>query len=566
MIKVVEEKINYEPAHTVYFDGRRVISFRYQPTAKERAEEVARRLKPFSSRWPERVALSQRGGMPVILADGAVLVTVDDVEAAMRLMSVSELANRWLSQIRQALSPPSLLPEPEQLVIPRGENRFVTIGGGAKGALEILECPRELIECEFDEAKEKLRLLGLTVGSGAVKIRRQRVYREISFKVMRYAGTFVAPRPVVITGRGLPFAFLSEELRHAAMKSARPEYGAHAEVVSVEESGLPAPGTTRPFGVRVEIKGPGYLPLTKQLEVPVTSELLPYQQPSRLVVCNEPEKITEQGILSQHLLFQGEAIRYLTHHMNSTRTKMHLYLKLRNDGEATAQVQVVEGDGGPVRDELQAGFRAAQRFFRRYLDQAGRIVELVPGETRYLVNVSLAPREVYSSLYYLRMVQGDKVHVETGARNPHRYEPLYPFPLVPTPRWGTFKDEEVVREATYEVGDRWAFVKMGDEKLNDPRYGQALEGNYGIFYRFRFILRNPKDWPWPATITFHATAGPSAAVFLVDGNWIEVKANRSHEEKQIVRHVLEPRQTKVVELLTFPVAGGHYPSVLIAHD
>lgn len=541
-------------------EGREAL--RFYTYSEQRVGVVAKRLEQLlGDHWLNKVEAGKVHGVLTLVSDGVALVGIDAKEAKARQLSLEALAQLWVKSLKKAATAPTLYLSKPSLLVPVGEFREVSFEGTAQGPANITGCVPTIALCVVEGSV--LTVFGVSPGKFEVRLERDFVYTTLSVTVKHYAATFLRPEGLVITGSPFPLSLLRSFLVKRAQESVLLRPRAKLRVLQVEPKPPLQPGEEGFFTVTVKAEGRDWIPIVKPLKIPVSNEMLPPSHPSLYLLSNEPEEVSQPGILSSLVLEQRNPLRMLIHHKNIADRPLEFWLELRNPSRDPARVHFVEAFGGPDDNALFAGYRATERFFQYFVHQVGRVFELSGDEVQRVVVQRLAPQQTLSLMGYLQLLQGELLQVRFGFSELKGNHLLRPFALLPSPRWGVYRDEIVKKKVSYEVGKRWGFLDLGIEEVHDISSTQVLSGNYGLMVEIAVHAKNPTTRRAKVEVLLDAAAGSCAGVFRVEGDWVTIPYLRTHRERQITSFSLSPGKEQTITLHTIPVPGAHYPARIV---
>jgi hypothetical protein len=294
--------------------------------------------------------------------------------------------------------------------------------------------------------------------------------------------------------------------------------------------------------------------------------------------------VREFGTLFTAKLDEGSQARLLYHHLNATSYPMVVAAEVQNAGSMPARILVIPGDAAPSRNPVLAGLVAGEKFLNAWIKRSGEVVEIPPNSSMPLSLRKLAPGETSSGLCSLRLLSGGpkSLTVKLDARPNFATEAGWegalasdtPWRFMGTPTLKTeangngahsvhaypdpYKDEEIA----YEVGGRFGFARIGQRPISSASGEQSLSGNFGVVYTLKISMANPTAAPGDVEVVFEASAGYSAALFVVDGRVVRTPFLKAKEELQLTRIRLEPGQSRSLTLTTMPLSGSSYPATL----
>lgn len=98
--------------------------------------------------------------------------------------------------------------------------------------------------------------------------------------------------------------------------------------------------------------------------------------------------------------------------------------------------------------------------------------------------------------------------------------------------------------------------------LIDFETGLPNTGNFGVLYRYHFVLQNTSRSAQDFELVFRPHSGPGAGTFLVDGDILEAPFRKKGVETSLGRFRVEPGKERTVDLVTLPEASSNYPAYL----
>jgi hypothetical protein len=314
--------------------------------------------------------------------------------------------------------------------------------------------------------------------------------------------------------------------------------------------------------------GEGYLPVQTTVRVRVRNRVLPHQETLALLYSNNPERIRRPALLYYAMLHPDAPIRLLYHHQNMSGRPVRLRIDLFNPGEQVAEVQTIEGAAGPSIDTVLVGHRAGVRYLQNLLREVGQIVSVPAGARRAVVIQRLPNGSTGSGLFGLRVLSPGSLFLRVAAE-PDRPEPESATLVATSGRTTPSLSQEVYPlprkqvEASYTVGQRWAFVNLGRSPLSAKNKDRQLAGNYGVVYDISLRLDNPTTEERTVQLFLSPDAGDARGVFLIDGRIVEAPHVTPPAEALLVRIKMKPAEQRTLSIRTMPVGGSAYPVSLV---
>lgn len=492
-------------------------------------------------------------------------------EAAAHRSTPQALVRVWVRALRAALGLPPLTLSRPRVIVPLGEQRVVVVGGAARGELTATSSDARVAGVTARAAPRSIVVQGLAPGLTAVRVEADGAAITLSVRVMRYAATIAPPPVAEVTGRPAPASLVHQAAEEAYRDGLRVEPGARVRLLRpprVEGAGGPRsaqslrPGESAVFLFPVAVSGPGYLPVEKQVRVTVRNRALAPRETHALLYSNKPENVLEPCLLHLGALEPEAPARLLYHHVNGSPGPLRIHIDVYNAGAEAMELQVIAGTAGPALQPVTAGHQAGLRFLQASMRQAGRILPVPAGARRSLLLATMAPGKTVSGLFELRVLSPGRLLVRVAAEPvdaPPRTltaaaQPLSPE-VYPSPR------KQV--EASYRVGNRWAFVNLGRRPIPGEHGDRHLAGNYGVLYDIALNLENPLDVERRVRVVLTADAGVARGVFLIDGQLIEAPPVEPPQEAILTSITMQPSERRTLKIRAMPVGGSAYPVSLV---
>jgi hypothetical protein len=385
----------------------------------------------------------------------------------------------------------------------------------------------------------------------------------LSVRVMKYAATLALPPVAEVTGDPAPASLVKEAAVSVYQEGLRLEPGARVRLLGARATAPAlAPGRSTWLSFPVSVAGPGFLPVRTRVRVQVCSRRLPPRETRSLLYSNNPEQVTAPRVLYLGALDPDAPARLLYHHLNASRAPLRLSVDVYNPGQQEARLQVIAGTAGPGPEPVATGHLAGVRYLRAALRDVGRVLTVPAGARRSLLLCGLPVHCTASGLFGLRVLSEERLLVRVAA------EPIGDPPtsvataarslspeVYPSPR------KEI--EATYRVGEKWAFVNLGRRPIAAQNGDRSLAGNYGVLYDISLKLENPLAEERSVCLFLSPDAGGARGVFVIDGRIVEAPHVTPPEEALLCRITMRPSEHRTLRIRAMPVGGSAYPVSLV---
>jgi hypothetical protein len=561
---------------TVSVNGRPAVYFRTSNgslTPADRAKLTAERLKPLADGGWTSLVVKTTGKRTEVRAGEQLICIATEADARKVGMTREALASRWVSNLRTLFAMPPLSITPTEITVPENESRTITVGGALTSRLSVADGDSSIALSAVNHARRAVVVKGKTVGKCLVDVCCEGYKATLVVNVRRYAGKVSRTERVEVTGNPAPEWVLERAASLRAPSAIRVEPGANVSYGKprVAVNAL-KPGTCIKATVPVKVSGPGLIPVTLNAPVNVCNKEVPRKPVQGLFYSNNPESVKECGTLFTGLFTPRERARLLYHHQNATGSKMRFAIEIINPGSTTASLHAVSGVTEPIVDTVVVGYLAGQRFVRDYLSNVGQIYEIPAMSRMVLYTDMVGVMQTVSGIIDMQQLSGESLYLRVRADEPGTYlangmvmdlspsaipnklsEEVYPTPT-----------KQVT--ATYTVGDKWAFIRVGKNAITDAEQKRKLYGNYGVMYNIDVNLSNPSGDAKTIKVLFEPTAGPASGIFLINGQIIGAKFVTPPTEFEVTSIRLQPGESKQVRITTIPLAGSAYPATIIVRS
>ncbi|MBU0581396.1 MAG: hypothetical protein KKA19_09500 [Candidatus Margulisbacteria bacterium] len=286
-----------------------------------------------------------------------------------------------------------------------------------------------------------------------------------------------------------------------------------------------------------------------------------------LWVSNNPEKITQAGVLLEGYLLEKHPVRLLYYHLNESNEIKRVALIVENREEVPLRLHMVSGLAGPGKDGLYLGHYATKSFMEATLLDEGEYVEIPPFSSKYLFVQSFGYQHILTGLVKLTLLSGKNALIYLIAEDRQspggaRLSKVSKNQKELT-RGGVFRRCQRTISKRFIIGEPTKEIRMGDKPfIRDERTHHVLKGNYGVVYKILLQIKNPTVLPQMAEVFFEPAGGIARGSFIIDGKLKEtawLSPNTSPNKEVIYSVYLEPTEEKNIEITTQPQAGSYYP-------
>lgn len=541
------------------------------PAAK--AKNVQARIDKLlaSDEDPKEIQAKKTAGGYGIYWGETLLVEVDKALAKENKSTPEGLAIVWAKRLYEVVGPGLLKIKPRSVLLPLGNSKALEVGGIAEGPISV-EGGAGVVSVEVDQDNEVIAVEATGVGKTSIVIKRGKGKVRIPVRVKDWAGYPPKQVSIQVTGNPAPGTMVAEASLTAMRGSTRLNPGARLKLPEVMPD-IPSVsnGRTLRFSLPIEIvAGENYFPVKAKVNIEVESVDLKLKESNLLVVSNRPERVEQDGVLMEYTFSEMEPTRLMYSHLNQTLANRNLWVNLYNETDQAVKVWVGATFAGPNRNEVHTGHMAAVRYLRQTGAGAGYVVEIPAGKRFVVAHHLMNRRDLLSGFASFQVVDQGKLRLEVhSALTPSRNEtrgvvrlggPFNPFKIHPH---GVFAQPYFEEWIDMTPSSEMTSVPYGKSPwLIDFETGLPNNGNFGVNYRYHFVLTNPTGSPADYELIFNPHSGPGAGTFLVDGEILEAPFRKKGVECSLGTFRVEPGAERTVDVVTCPEASSNYPAYL----
>lgn len=548
-------------------------------TNVQRATNIAKTLSEKGLNAPLKTTTTARGTW--IESGDVPVVKITAAEAKAQGVSVSELAATWKSRVIQAVNLPELQIPVGFLSVAEGETKFQRVFGSEAQDAEVSSDNPEIVTTE--KVIGGFKFTAVSGGETTITVKSENSNLTLKIKVLPSAARI--NQKIEVTVYGNPASV--ESVRSAVISAVRNELqmakGATLEIIGMEVAPVGS-GVTLQVPVKVRVRAPGTSTFEGQVDVWVKNPRAQRLEEKELWYSNYPESVRIFGPIFGANLEEGKPVRLLFHHINTSPDPMVLQVVAYNPSPVAASVMVVKSSAKPDEDPVRAGLSAGEQFIKAIMYSPGDVITIPPRTKVLLSALRLAPNQVGSGLAYLSLLPNgpSQLLVRTETVRPINQEPTWneandavkpwlvaaPTTVFRSPTDHPISEHIYVKpyrdlEAAYDVGGKYAFIRIGQSPIPSVDNRTTLEGNFGVMYTVMAKIRNLTNMASQVEIAYEASAGYSGALFVIDGELQTKPVLQSKEELQVKVLRLAPGESRQIKIQTMPLSGSSYPATLV---
>lgn len=345
------------------------------------------------------------------------------------------------------------------------------------------------------------------------------------------------------------------------------------------------PGQTETVNAMVDVNAPGSIEAYGPVFIKVNNDGPAMGDDKFLWFCNHPENLKGPGPLYSNVLEPEVPVRVLYHHISRNTSPLFMRMQLVNDSDAASRVLIVSGDGQPDENPVMAGLEAAVGFLKARVSGSGEVLDLPPHSRQVIAFRRMVMGTTMSGLCSLELLSGgaqsvnltaDSLDVASTDRSTQialidakPWHLLAAQPVSPADTTG-LSDYHLAYIRPYEdvtatvtAGGVGSDTRIGVEGIPRVGGGRALNGNYGVIYRYAVTLKNPTASARQFTFRYVGTTGYTAGLFLIDGKEYPQRPLQKGASRVFYRLSVPANSTVKLTLHAIPISGGIYPADLL---
>ncbi len=542
---------------------------------------IADRLREAANRGakPSEFAVESRRGIWQLLYRDTLIATATSTRAKKAKVKPAALARAWLAGVHSAFSRPYISVPQSFLRAPLGDELHVPVLGNLPPALRAGGYDPSMVTVTAAPDGRELIVFGQRLGQTTLRIAAADLGLTLYVHVMEGAALIPNRVTAIVTGAEVPAETVRDTVTRALSAQIMPREGAAVGFTLPTGITPITPPAVRVYQVAVHAAGEQYLTIDKIVQVILEHRPTTLNDAEALYFSNDPERLTAPGTWYEADLEPGKVTRFFFHHLNDTKQRMRLVVQLINPNGTPLSVQVTDAVSGPSTDELAVGHAAVRAFLLRQRGSVSAVCDILPERALPLVSLLLLPGRIADGVWDLRLLGASGARLRLGMvpdTGGARLDAI--LPPAPPERRGSAFAAAVRRQARYEVGGHWAFVRIGDGPSSSsgssraqPRDGERdgtplPRGGYGVIHDVSVEVFNPLSRRARVEIDFAALGGAARGVIFLGTQMIETPLVRGGQSVRVYEFELEPGETRTVNLRLMPQGGSNYPINIVVKD
>ena len=566
---------NGKPAAALLINGEVVVRLAKEQRQKDplRAVSVAaallaqayRRGNPELTLQPS----DDTGTRIALYLDGKLLLLASDVEAKAWGVSVEQLANTWRNNILAALGKSSGAGWSKPAATPNAQD--VQLGPApSDNATRPPVKPAAPADHARPPAGGNTQPAGgqqsggglLTISGG------HNVYEPPSNTSIERAA-LPGQLTAQITGSRLSHAeaasCIEQVLRNYAQLPA--EAGLSWKITQPEEADLtPARGQSEQLTIEYSVTGRGGVQTPGTASLLLKNTALATPKESLTFFSNHPEGVSKPQLLYFAELPARQAGRLVLHHQNQGRGGMQIIARVVNTGAADGALHIIPGTCDPDINTFYVGFKSAELFWNNLNSGSGYVLPVPAGGQAIITSQRLPVGYTASGYYKLTNLGASALRLETLTLPPGAAPQSAPYQDSADASQGVFPAPYINVTESYETGDDWLYLRLGQDSQDSMVDKSSLDGSYGVTYSFSVEIHNAKSEPALVFAVLRASAGEVKGQFFIDDEYIATPLVASGDEVLLKEIPLRPGQTKLLKIKALPLNGGFYPASTILRE
>jgi len=529
------------------------------------AAVIADRLREAADRGakPTDFRAESRRREWLLLYHDTTIATATTTRAKKAKMKPAALARAWLAGVHSAFAQQYISVAQSLVRTPLGDELRIPVLGNLPPTLHASGYDGTLVTATASPDGRELILFGQRLGQTPLRIAGGDIGLTLTVHVMEGAALIPNRVTAIVTGAEVPAETVRDAVARALSAQIAPRDGVTVSFAPPAGVTPMTPPAVRVYQVPVTAAGEAYLTIEKTVQVILEHRPTTLNDADALYFSNDPERLTAPGTWFEADLDPGKVTRFFFHHLNDTKQRMRLVVQLINPNGTPLSVQVTDAVSGPSTDELAVGHAAVRAFLLRQRGGVSAVFDIPSERALPLVSLPLLPGRIATGIWDVRLLGTGGARLRLGMV-PDRGSRLDDIlPPAPPERRGTSFAAAVRRQARYEIGGHWAFVRIGDGE----RDGTPLpRGGYGVIHDVSIEAFNPLSRRARVEIDFAALGGAARGVIILGTQMIETPLVRGGQSVTVYEFDLEPGETRTVNLRLMPQGGSNYPINIVVKD
>ncbi len=534
-------------------------------TPEKRALSAANAVKASTTL---EVTFAREGAYGIVRLGAAKVLSIDAAEAKAHRRSVDALTREVADKLKKAIESVAFILASKKVWMPIGGTVEVEVSGPAASKTMLKFDP--VGPAKATQRDGTITIKGESVGESTVTVSYGQRVETLLVNVMLPAATIGTPSTAYVMGRPADKATVANAATRAVLAVIDSAPGAQISVEAVNPPEL-VPSQRGSTKVRATVRAAGRYPVETEIDVELKNDGMLDTVSQELWYSNHPETITQTGRLYWGRVQEGKAVRVLYHHLNSVGSKIEVKYVLVNTQDKPARVAVTLGDAPVHINPTYAGYMAGEQFFPRWVRGSASVIEVPPHSAVPIVWETLGLNETASGLLALHGIEGSALFIgdsfaSTVTRPTGNFAPTMPATSLaddPTNLVGqsqhVYSPAEKSLKLSYNVGERWGYIRIGQEAVKRVDDDGKLDGNFGIVYKVEATLTNPTANATEIEFVFESSAGYTGAFFRINGLVYRTPLLQPKTTNQFFKVTLQPGESKTYYLETIPLSGGSYP-------
>jgi hypothetical protein len=295
--------------------------------------------------------------------------------------------------------------------------------------------------------------------------------------------------------------------------------------------------------------------------------------PPLLFYDDDPEKLTDAGVLFRSTIAAASPVRLYYYHENTGQPR-DLAVVFASASAAPSSVQLIDASAGPSIDVMSVGHAVSRSFLEQKPLNEGLVVDLDALHPYVAEHFAMQRLDGAAGSIGIRVLDGGPVTVTVLALPPGVTDAQIPsylwLPQLPDDghhRTGIFSLQQYAADTLrYTAPGPDVNLQYGAHSpaaaaaANDPAPSGHDYGDYGVLRSIDLELNNPLDQPQVLYLYERPMGGPVRSSFLVNGTLVQLGCARVPERYQIGDPItVAPQAQMRITLQTMTDGGSNYP-------
>lgn len=285
-----------------------------------------------------------------------------------------------------------------------------------------------------------------------------------------------------------------------------------------------------------------------------------------LVVSNNPEKISKDGMIFEGNVLENSGYWIWFHHLFSFNT--NYFIEIENPGETDDDSKLTFSstkknvanvefffDYSKSISEVETGIKSSISFLQFLKEKGVAKINIFNGQKVRIINIKGFEKEVISGFLYIKSNRRLKLRIFASSSNLPNLENLSFLESDGTPRTtGKFYKPIITKQVEFNTSKNFFSFRIPDELISYQ--DKQNYSNYGVYYKIIFKINNDKKSSQKVNLYYSSVSGYTPFIFLMNN---KIFRTDSGSYRKIYEVNLEPFESVEIPIGFLITPGFSYP-------